>query len=157
MHGEAKWVAHLGPGPCGWCGGHRDHRRGQACARGPVRVDRPLGLQFASADGVPTPITSYQISWRASTGQTASTTAASGQRSVTISSLTNGSSYVFTVAAVNRVGTGAGASAQATPTSPTSPPGVPANLYARIKTGDTDARVTCPPPPRMARLSRLTL
>jgi hypothetical protein len=114
----------------------------------PSRPGAPVPVSAVAANGSVTvnwgaapdnraPITSYRVSW-----QNGSTTVGGGARSATVNGLTNGTSYVFTVVAINQIGTGPGASAQATPQSPISPPGKPGNLYVRIKTGDTDARVT---------------
>jgi hypothetical protein len=52
------------------------------------------------------PITSYRVSW-----QSGSTTVSGGSRKATVTGLTNGTRYVFTVTAANGVGTGPGASA----------------------------------------------
>lgn len=55
--------------------------------------------------------------------------------------LANGVSYVFTVAAINRVGTGPGASAAAvTPTAPVSPAAAPGSLKASYDVDDRPDR-----------------
>lgn len=66
------------------------------------------------------PITSYRVSWSGG-----SLTVGGGTRSANISGLSNGVRYTFTVAAVNKAGTGPGASAPAvTPAAAASaPPG----------------------------------
>lgn len=82
------------------------------------------------------PVTSYQVSW-----QGGSTTVGAGARSATINGLTNGTRYVFTVSAINRVGAGPGSSSNAvTPTSPVSPAGPPRNLKATFDVDDRPTR-----------------
>lgn len=72
--------------------------------------DRSATVTWNAAADNRSPITSYRVSWRASSGETGSTTASGAARRVTVNSLTNGQHYVFTVTATNGVGTGAGAS-----------------------------------------------
>lgn len=57
------------------------------------------------------PITSYRMSWRGDSGQAGSLTVGGGTRAATVGGLTDGVRYVFTVAAVNGVGSGPGVSA----------------------------------------------
>lgn len=112
----------------------------------PSRPGAPPSVAAQAGDGTATvtwgaaadnraSITSYQVSW-----QGGSTTVGGGARRATINGLTNGVRYVFTVSAINRVGTGPGASANSvTPVSPVSPAGAPVNLKA---TYDVDDRPT---------------
>ncbi|MBB4906434.1 fibronectin type III domain-containing protein [Actinophytocola algeriensis] len=60
------------------------------------------------------PLTGYRVMWPGG-----STTTGPGQRSVTIPNLANGTTYVFTVAAVNGVGVGPGSSSN--PVTPVAP------------------------------------
>ncbi|MFC5112189.1 fibronectin type III domain-containing protein [Kibdelosporangium philippinense] len=86
-------------------------------------------------------ITAYQVTWRASTGQTGAMTVGAGARRATVNGLTNGVSYVITVAATNRIGTGAGASAAAvTPRAPVSPADAPTNARANFDENDRPTR-----------------
>ncbi|RSM89692.1 fibronectin type III domain-containing protein [Kibdelosporangium aridum] len=86
-------------------------------------------------------ITGYQVSWRASTGQTGSMTVGAGARRTSVNGLTNGVSYTFTVAATNRMGTGPGASAAPViPRSPVSPAAAPTNPRATFDVDDRPTR-----------------
>ncbi|MEU8635396.1 fibronectin type III domain-containing protein [Amycolatopsis sp. NPDC048633] len=66
-------------------------------------------------------VTSYRISWAGG-----SKTVGGGARQATITGLANGTRSTFTVAAVNKAGTGPGASASATPAAAASAPGLTA-------------------------------
>jgi hypothetical protein len=66
-------------------------------------------------------VTSYRISWAGG-----SRTVGGGTREVTIAGLANGTRYTFTVVALNKAGTGPGASASATPAASASAPGLTA-------------------------------
>ncbi|WP_236796586.1 fibronectin type III domain-containing protein [Amycolatopsis sp. GM8] len=82
------------------------------------------------------PITSYRVSW---TG--GSTTVGGGARSAKITGLANGTRYVFTVTATNRVGTGPGASANpVTPQATASPAAAPVALSASYDVNDRPTR-----------------
>ncbi|AUI60246.1 fibronectin type III domain-containing protein [Amycolatopsis sp. BJA-103] len=83
-------------------------------------------------------LTGYRITWAGG-----EKTVGGGVRTTTITGLANGTAYTFTVSATNRAGTGPSASsASVTPAAALRPPGAPAGLNVRIKTGDTDANVT---------------
>ncbi|WP_117214435.1 cellulose binding domain-containing protein [Allorhizocola rhizosphaerae] len=98
----------------------------------------PASVRASAGDGLVTvtwgaaadnrsPITAYQVSWRASTGATGSTTVSGRSRQVRIGGLTNGIQYVVTVRATNRKGTGPGVSAApVTPVAATAPVPSPA-------------------------------
>ncbi|GAA4525942.1 hypothetical protein GCM10023192_07180 [Amycolatopsis samaneae] len=84
------------------------------------------------------PITGYKISWAGG-----STTVPGDARSAPISGLTNGTRYTITVSAVNKAGTGPGASATVTPVAAA---GAVTNLAAKQQGGNA-AVVTWGAPP----------
>ncbi|MHB8664205.1 MAG: fibronectin type III domain-containing protein [Acidimicrobiales bacterium] len=87
-------------------------------------------------------ITSYTVT--SSGGQTA--TACGGCTSATVTGLTNGVTYTFTVTATNAAGTGAPSqpSNAVTPTAPATAPGSPTNVTASA--GNAQATVSWTPP-----------
>ena len=85
-----------------------------------LRWDAPL------SDGG-SPITRYE--YQRSGGSWATVSGGASARSKTVSGLTNGTTYTFSVRAVNAVGNGAASSATATP-APATVPGAVANLLA---------------------------
>ncbi len=97
----------------------------------PTGVTATAGNQSATVRWGPAPanrapVTGYTITWPGGR-----TTAGPNARSADIGGLTNGTSYVFTVAAANAVGTGPGASSGAvTPTAPFRAASAPMNLTA---------------------------
>jgi hypothetical protein len=87
-------------------------------------------------------ITGYRIGWAGG-----STTAGPGARAATIPGLANGTSYVFTVVAVNGVGAGPGAASNPViPAAPIRPASAPANLKINYLTGTRNADLTWDPP-----------
>ncbi len=81
-------------------------------------------------------VTGYRVTWPGG-----EVTVGGGSRTASITGLTNGTSYVFTVAASNRAGTGAGASsAPVTPAVP-NPPSAPGNVAAQPQ-GNGGALIT---------------
>ncbi|WP_176968451.1 fibronectin type III domain-containing protein [Amycolatopsis xylanica] len=109
----------------------------------PGRVTATAGdgsatVKWSAANPNGAPITGYRVSWPGGTK-----TVGGGARSATITGLENGTSYVFTVEAINRAGTGTGAGSPAvTPRIVAKPPGKPGGLKIAIKTGDADAKVS---------------
>ncbi|MFD8499958.1 fibronectin type III domain-containing protein [Amycolatopsis sp. NPDC059657] len=100
--------------------------------------DGSATVKWSAANPNGAPITGYRVSWPGG-----SKTLGGGTRTTTITGLENGTSYVFTVEAINRAGTGSGAdSAPVTPKNVAKPPGKPGSLKIAIKTGDTDAKVS---------------
>lgn len=95
--------------------------------------DASATVNWGAAADNRSPITSYRVSW-----QGGSTTVSGSARRATITGLTNGTRYVFTVAAANAVGTGPGASAP-----PVTPKGKPAIRISRGADSETD---NCEPP-----------
>jgi hypothetical protein len=86
-------------------------------------------------------ITQYRVSWQGSTGQTGAVTMSGGARTETVTGLTNGVRYVFTVTATNQVGTGPGVSAA--PVSPFAVAAAPA-VTATPQTGGATVTWTAP-------------
>ena len=127
----------------------------------PVPPERPTGLVGTASDGVVeltwtapsydggAPITRYQVT-ASPGGQTCSTT---GALSCTITGLTNGTSYTFTVTATNSAGTSRPSepSAQVTPTGT---PGAVTNLKATPAKGSI--RVDWSPPSNMGGANSVT-
>ncbi len=102
----------------------------------PTGVTATAGNQTATVRWGPAPanrapVTGYTITWAGGR-----TTAGPNARTIDVGGLTNGTSYVFTVAAANAVGTGPGASSGAvTPTAPFRAASAPRNLTADNDTG----------------------
>ena len=99
----------------------------------PTVVNATAGNATATVSWSPAPdnrsaITSYRITWPGGQASVPGTA-----RSTVVNGLANGTSYVFTVAAVNGVGTGPGAASNAvTPTSPNRPAGQPVQLQVLL-------------------------
>ncbi|WP_158630560.1 fibronectin type III domain-containing protein [Nocardioides daphniae] len=102
-----------------------------------TRGDRQATVSWAAPDDNGSPITGYTVSVRAGGQEVRTVTAAAGQRSATVTGLVNGTSYTFTVAASNTVGS----SAASLPSAPVVPAGVPA-APAAPSVGRGDAAVT---------------
>lgn len=68
-------------------------------------------VRWGAAADNRSPLTGYQVSWRASNGQAGKLTVSGRSRTVTVNGLATGVSYVFTVTAVNQAGSGPGVSA----------------------------------------------
>jgi hypothetical protein len=95
----------------------------------------PAGVAATAASGAATvswgaarsnraAIDGYVVSWRSSSGATGSRVVSGNTRKTTVSGLANGTSYTFSVAARNRVGTGPAASADSvTPLAAAAAPG----------------------------------
>jgi hypothetical protein len=73
--------------------------------------DGTATVSWGAAAANRSPITSYQVSWRADSGQSGSVTVGGAARGVTVNGLTNGTRYTLTVVATNGVGSGPGVSA----------------------------------------------
>jgi hypothetical protein len=98
--------------------------------------DATATVNWGPAPGNRSPIVRYVISWPG--GQT---TTPPGARTTTIRGLANGTSYVFTVTAVNGVGSGPGVSTNpVTPVAPVSPAAAPGNLAADYDVDDRPTR-----------------
>jgi predicted RNA-binding protein with TRAM domain len=92
------------------------------------------------------PITDYVVQYAPASSPTSWTTFAdsiSTGTSATVTGLTNGTGYVFQVAAVNSVGTGAYSSPSATVT-PEGPPSAPTNVVANPGDGALSVSFTAP-------------
>ncbi|MEV4752506.1 fibronectin type III domain-containing protein [Streptosporangium sp. NPDC049248] len=94
----------------------------------------------APADTGGSPITGYTVT--TTPGNTA-TTVAGTTLTATITGLTNGTSYTFTVKAKNAVGTGT-ASASSSPATPNTTPGAPTNVTANGGDGKATVSWTAP-------------
>jgi hypothetical protein len=70
--------------------------------------DSSATVSWGAAANNRSSITQYLVSWQASTGVTGSVAVSGGARQVSVTGLTNGVRYVFTVAATNQVGAGPG-------------------------------------------------
>ena len=117
---------------------------GAGCTDGPQRHGRQRsgrpGLDGARLVNGGSPITGYTAT--ASPGGATCTTASLG---CTISGLTNGTTYTFTVRADNAVGSGpASAPASATPVAPATVPGAPTGLTATAGNGQVVLAWTAP-------------
>lgn len=73
--------------------------------------DGTAAVRWGAATANRSPIRSYLVSWRASSGRAGSVTVGGEARHVTVHGLTNGVRYVLTVTATNGVGSGPGVSA----------------------------------------------
>ena len=104
--------------------------------------DASSTVSWGAAPDNMSPITGYAVSW--SGGQT---TVGGGVLATTVTGLTNGTSYVFTVAATNGVGTGPGASSNSvTPVSPVHPASAPTNLVGSYDFDAQEATLSWSPP-----------
>ncbi|TCO44278.1 fibronectin type III domain-containing protein [Actinocrispum wychmicini] len=132
-------------------GGESDRPRGGDTSRPPpppppipaTAPGAPTGVAATAGDGSAVvtwgaaadnraAVTSYQVSW-----QGGSMTVSGGARRVNVNGLTNGTRYVFTVTATNKMGAGPGASAAATPFAVATAPTVNA-----VNQGNGAVRVT---------------
>ena len=110
-----------------------------------VSADSAVNVNFAAASTTPDlPIWKYTVT-ASPGGATCSTTPGTDPDPLTctVSGLTNGQAYTFTVKARNDAGDGA-ASAPSAPVTPTGPPGAP--QFASATAGNTDASVSWSPP-----------
>jgi hypothetical protein len=99
-------------------------------------------VSWGPANDNRSPITGYRITWAGG-----STTVAGGARTAVIPGLANGTTYVFTVAAVNGVGAGPGASSNpVTPVAPVRPPSAPTNLVVDYDAATRTAVMSWDPP-----------
>ena len=90
----------------------------------------------APASNGGSPITGYTVT-SSPGGKTASGTATT----LTVTGLTNGTTYTFTVTATNKIGSGPASSAS-NPVIPATVPGAPTNVTAAVKAGYADASVS---------------
>jgi hypothetical protein len=112
----------------------------------PTNVSATAGNGSATVSFTPpandggSPITSYTVTANDGTSQTDT------QSPITVTGLTNGTAYTFTVTATNGVGTSSpsGASNSVTPTAPATAPDPPTNVSATA--GNGSATVTFTPP-----------
>jgi hypothetical protein len=113
----------------------------------PTVVNATAGDASATVSWGPAPdnrsaITGYRITWAG--GQT---TVAANARTSVVPGLTNGTSYVFTVTAVNGIGAGPGsASNPVTPVAPVRPPSEPTNLAVDYNADTRTAVMSWDPP-----------
>ena len=105
----------------------------------PGNASAVVSWQSPSDDG-DAAITAYTVT--SSPGGIVRTTSGSA-RSTTVSGLTNGTAYTFTVTARNSVGTGP-ASAPAAPVTPSAPPGAPRDATATAGNGQATVRWSPP-------------
>ncbi|MGH3234719.1 MAG: fibronectin type III domain-containing protein [Streptosporangiaceae bacterium] len=88
-------------------------------------------VSWGAAPGNGSAITKYLLSWSGSNGSTGNQSVSGGTVGKTVNGLSNGISYVFTIAAVNRLGQGPSASTSAvTPSS--SVPDAPTSVRATV-------------------------
>lgn len=118
----------------------------------PSRPGAPAGVTARAGEGAATvswgpardnraPITAYVVSWRGNNGRTGSVTVGAGARGTPVNGLTNGVSYVISVAATNQVGTGPAVSAAAvTPAAAVTAAAPPVNLVASYDVDDRPTR-----------------
>lgn len=95
-------------------------------------------VRFGPAPDNRSPITGYRITWAGG-----STTVGPATRVANIAPLTNGTRYVFTVAAINAVGTGPGVATNAvTPVAPVGPASQPLNVQVVFDQANRSAVMT---------------
>lgn len=102
-------------------------------------------VRWGAADGNGAAVTGYRVDWRSSIGGGTKAMRGGSLRSTTVTGLTNGTSYTFTVRAENRVGEGQGRNSR--PVKPVKPgrPGAPAAVNGVGSAGRT-ITVTWSPP-----------
>lgn len=101
-----------------------------------------VGWGAAAPDG--SAITSYVVTWTGSAGDTGSTTVPGTALSANVTGLSNGTTYTFTIAAVN--GVGKGPAATTPPVTPSSEvPDAPGAVTATTPQGDGSVTLTWTP------------